>query len=570
MKKIIASLSLLGLGFAAHAQAPQHEWTRNFGSNLNTIGTAVAVDNLGDVISVGTFDGTADFDPSNLSTAMLSSAGKEDIFITKMNSKGEYLWSKRIGGTGIDLVHHMKLDGAGNIFIVGSFEDNVDFDPGTGTSNLKADGGSDAYLAKYDINGNLLWAKRFGGAEDDKSIGLTISGLDLVITGFFKDTINFDAAKASAKHTSKGLADIFIAKFDLVGNYQWSHAIGGVSDEEGKSVAIDNSNNILVAGYFNGSVDFDPSASSYYKAATGGRDAYIVKFDKDGAFKWAQSFGGGGYEGVQTILADSSNQIISVGFFTSITDFDNSPTSVYLDPGSSASIFIQKIDSNGNFLWVKGFNGNQHLYSQVAALDHLGNIYLTGYFNTSINFGTGSGMSTLSSSGFEDIFIVKLYPSGNYAAASKIGGTSYESGYSLFMDKTGAMYAIGKFKGTVDFDPGVNIANTASSSAAISDAYVVKWKNFPSAIGTFNNIVPNTVKIYPNPCTAQCTIEMTTQQSANFSIRLKNLLGQIVLVQNIDAPKSTINTASLVTGIYWLEVFSGQQSLGVQKLQIIK
>ncbi|MCC6186811.1 MAG: SBBP repeat-containing protein, partial [Chitinophagaceae bacterium] len=162
MKKIPLSIGLVSLFLSTKAQ--KFEWASNMGGSLSTIGTSIAVDNLNNVYTVGTFNGIADLDPSNLVIANVTANGGEDIFITKFNSKGEYIWGKSIGGTGTDLAHHIKLDAAGNPYIIGSYEGAVDFDPSTsGTTTLTANGSSDIFVMKMYVNVNLQWSKYFGG-----------------------------------------------------------------------------------------------------------------------------------------------------------------------------------------------------------------------------------------------------------------------------------------------------------------------------------------------------------------------------------------------------------------------
>jgi len=568
MKKTLLSFSLLGCTLLAQAQTPKYEWARNMGGSLNTVGASVAVDNLGNVYTAGTYDGTSDFDPNNLSTAFLTSNGKEDIFITKFNSAGEFIWAKSIGGSGTDLVHQLKLDGAGSPYLIGSYEATVDFDPNTsGTQNLTAEGAADIFVVKLDVMGNYLWAKSFGGATDDKGIALDIKGPDLVITGYFTDTINFNPSLPAAKHSCKGGADVFITKLTLSGAYVWSKSIGGVSDEEGKSINLDNRGNLLVAGFFNGSVDFDPNLGTYFRAADAARDAYVLKLTKDGAFDWVKILGGKGFDGAQTVLTDSSNSIYTVGYFTSLVDFDPSPGDAILNPGTSSSIFIQKMDSAGNYKWAKGFNASITGYSQSAALDYLGNIYLTGYFIAPIDFGVGSGISNLNAVGFEDAFIIKMYPSGKYASVNKIGGTKYENGFSLIMGSTGEMYGTGLFSGTVDFDAGTNVANVAASPAGVSDAFVFKWSNFPSSIRETGIKNEELISIFPNPNQGSFTIQLL-ENKPKATFEIANALGQIIYQQNKFGNSNSINLTAVPSGLYIIRLLEEDKVIATKKIMI--
>jgi hypothetical protein len=569
MKKTLLSISLLGCALITNSQTPKYEWAKNMGGSLNTIGNSIAVDNLGNIYTAGSFDGVADFDPSNLSTANLTSAGKEDIFITKFNNKGEFIWAKQIGSTGADLVHHLKLDGAGNPYITGSFEGTVDFDPNAAVNTISAIGSADIFVAKLDINGNFVWAKNFGGPQEDKGIALDIQGTSIVCTGYYRDTINFDNTLTTAKHSSKGSADVYIAKFDLLGNYLWSKAIGGSSDEEGKSVSIDKSGNVLVTGFFNGSVDFDPSSSDYYRAADAARDIYILKLDKNGLFKYVKVVGGKGFDGGQTILTDAVNNIYTVGYFSNNVDFDPGVGDAYISSGTASSIFIQKLDSNGLFQWAKNFNASITAYSQSAALDPLGNIYVIGYFNTLINFGTGSGLASLTSTGLDDIFVVKMLPSGKYASANKISGVKYENGFSLTMNSASEMFATGQFSGTTDFDPSVNIANLAASTGGISNAFVVKWSNFPTT-NIHQEIVTDRklLNIFPNP--NQGTFNINLGEAYNeASVEIKNTLGQTLYTLNNLKAENNIRLEGLSTGLYFVTLLLEGRPISSKTISVL-
>lgn len=559
MKKTLLSLGLASLFVGAKAQ--KFEWASNMGGSLSTVGTSIAVDNLNNVYTVGTFNGVTDLDPSNLAFVNVTSVGNEDIFITKFNSKGEYVWGKSIGGTGSDLAHHLKLDAAGNLYIIGSYEGSVDFDPSaSGTNTLTAKGSSDMFIMKMDVNGNLQWAKSFGGNLEDKGIALTIQGSEILATGYFKDSIQFDASVATSLHVSLGGADVCMVKLDLSGNYLWSGAIGGISDEEGKSVSIDKSGNMYIAGFFNGSVNFNPSGS-YYLAAKAGRDAFLIKLDKNGAFLWAKITGGNGFDGAQTVIVDAVKNIYTIGYFSGFVDFDPSSSDAFLNSGASSAVFVQKLDSNGQYQWAKSFNATLTSYSQSATIDIPGNIYLTGYFSSPIDFGTGSGLPTLNSSGFDDAFIMKIYPSGKYASVGKISGTKYENGFAITMDNKNDLYATGQFSGTTDFDPGATIANLAASPSGISDAFVTKWSNFPSSIEEQENIHHQQFRISPNPANKQITISLF-ENTTNSSIVIYNSTGQQVYYSPKASAKNIVDVQHFASGFYFVQIMQDGQPIG--------
>jgi hypothetical protein len=137
------------------------------GGNLNI--QNIKIDASGNRYVVGNFSATADFDPS-AGTANLTSAGGSDIFIAKYNSSGDYVWAKRIGGTGADQGNSLTLDGSGNVFLTGYFAGTVDFDPSASTANLISAGGNDIFIAKYNSSGDYVWANGIGGTGIDRGL----------------------------------------------------------------------------------------------------------------------------------------------------------------------------------------------------------------------------------------------------------------------------------------------------------------------------------------------------------------------------------------------------------------
>ncbi len=122
-------------------------------------------------------------------------------------------WVNSVGGEGFDAVNTIAVDNEGNVYTTGSFNDTVDFDPGTGVYILSAIGESDIFIQKLDANGNFLWAKSFGGKGSDESNSISVDAAgNICITGVFSDTVDFDFGKYKVKLTDVGDSDIFILK----------------------------------------------------------------------------------------------------------------------------------------------------------------------------------------------------------------------------------------------------------------------------------------------------------------------------------------------------------------------
>src|SRR5262249_25516325 len=154
---------------------------------------------------------------------------------------------------------------AGNVYVTGYFQGTVDFDPSGGTANLTSAGGYDAFVAKYDANGNFVWADRFGGNSSVKDLGLGIfwDGAELCTTGQFGGTVDCAPSPGGTTNlTSAGMADAFVVKLNGNGDLVWARRLGGPGNDQGAAVTVDGAGDVLTTGHFSGKADFDPGASA--------------------------------------------------------------------------------------------------------------------------------------------------------------------------------------------------------------------------------------------------------------------------------------------------------------------
>jgi len=230
--------------WATNAPAQIHHWSQRFGSTGNDQGRGIAADALGDVLVAGHFTNTVDFGGGDL-----VSAGGGDIFVAKYDAAGVHQWSQRFGSTGDDTARAAAVDGSGNVLVTGFFVDTVDF----GGGDLVSAGGWDIFVAKYDAAGVHQWSQRFGSAADDLGVAVAVDGSgNVVLTGNFQGTADFGGGDL----VSAGEQDIFVAKYNSAGVHQWSQRFGSVTTDFGQGVAGEGSGNVLVTGYFSGTVDF--------------------------------------------------------------------------------------------------------------------------------------------------------------------------------------------------------------------------------------------------------------------------------------------------------------------------
>ncbi len=307
---------------------------------------AVSTDQSGNVYTTGGFWALADFDPG-VNVSNLTPSGANDVFLSKLDSDGNFIWVKKIGGTGGDWGSAVSIDQNNNIYLAGGFTGTVDFDPGAGVTNLVASGGSDFFISKLDSVGNFVWAKKMGGATDEWGNGpieIDSEG-NVYTTGSFYGTVDFDPGAGVTNLTSAGNIDFFISKLDSLGNFVWAKRIGGTG-ADWASLKINLDDEIYLSGAFYSTVDFDPGIDLFNLVSAGNSDIFICKLDLAGNFVWAKKIGGSGDDWANYIVFDSSSNIFMAGAFASTVDFDSGSNATNLVSSGSNDAFIMKLGSD--------------------------------------------------------------------------------------------------------------------------------------------------------------------------------------------------------------------------------
>lgn len=239
---------------------------------------SIALDASGNIHTTGYFQSTVDFDPGPGTFYLTGS--NYDVYISKLNASGNFVWAKQIGSTNDDYGNSVVIDDNGNVFTTGHFDGTVDFDPGPGTYNLTDFGSSDIFISKLDASGNFIWAKQLGGTsgESGESIALDDGG-NIYTTGRFYGTADFDPGTGTYNLTSFGDYDVFISILNASGNFLTAIQLGGSSTDYGESIAVDPDGNVYTTGIFNGTADFDPGTGVYDLTSYGNNDIFISKLE---------------------------------------------------------------------------------------------------------------------------------------------------------------------------------------------------------------------------------------------------------------------------------------------------
>jgi len=347
----------------------------------------------------------------------------------------------------------IAVGNAGSVYLAGTLFDTLDADPGPGTELVVASG---AYLlAKYSKTGEYVWAFSppvTGGIEIQEIV--VDQDEYLYVTGWFNDTVDIDHSANVVELISEGNIDMFIAKYDSLGNLVWANSIGSLGFEKSFSISVDNVGYLAITGTFDGPLDFDPSSDTAM-VGTWGSAIFLAKYDTSGNYIWAHALEGNAIiQAGNTILFDGQKNIIVSGKFNSTLDFDFTPDTVELSAGGFGpwNCYLAKYDGNANLLWAVRIGENGFCIGLSVIVDSLDNIYLIGTSSASADFDPSLD-TVLASSSFEGgMFLAKYSVNGDFLWVNGIGGNTSQNGRPIALDKQGRVYVTGSFEDTIDFD----------------------------------------------------------------------------------------------------------------------
>ncbi|HEY9046442.1 MAG TPA: SBBP repeat-containing protein [Ohtaekwangia sp.] len=380
------------------------------------------------------------------------------------------------GGVGNDgpPSHPMVMDDSGNVYITGSFEETAAF----GNTTLTALNTQDIFLVKYNAEGNVVWVKQGAGTSTDMAYSIARDAQNnIYITGMFHESITFD----NVKLTAVGLTDTFIAKYTSAGELVWVKRDGGGADglnkSRGRSITLDTSGNIYIAGTFVGNVVFGTTRLSadsrfYY-------NMYIAKYNPAGVLQWVTQATGN--SSGESIAVDQSGSIYVTGSFGGTVAWGNTTLASIGEEGEE-DIFLAKYTTEGKLLWVKSYGGKGFSVAYVVALDAAGDPYITGFFQDVVAFGA---TKLKSGAPMFDMFVMKCDKNGEAQWAHQAGTEAM--GYDLFIDD-GNIYLTGSLQGTAII--GSATLNTSGHPNVLVACYTaagdVKWAQI--AGGTASSI----------------------------------------------------------------------------------
>ena len=464
-----------------NSQTYGYDWIKQSSGSLIDNITCSETDVNGNLYYAGNFQGTIDLNPDAGTQSVTSAAGL-DNFIIKLNASGDFIWGKVLAGTGNSRLNDITISSAGNVYVVGSFDGQLDLDPGSGTS-INTHGGSGLYstfIAQLDANGLFSWGNKLAAGPNTTDFvdAYTIdcdASSNIYIGGTFSGESDFDFG--SGVQTIQALnsgTKAFFVKYTSTGTYVNKKAYGSSANSNLKAqisnLKVDiTSSTVAVLGYVSNQV----SGTSTHKGA---KDVFVEKLDLNLTPIWNKQFGGALDDEGSAIDILTSGDVIIGGTFQSVADFDPSNTTNFnLTTTTGTDVFVCKLNTTGAFVWAKQI-GDITVSDNCKALKVVADsVFISGSFQGTCDFDPNTISNvTRTSLGQYDAYLLKLDPTGNFVRVYTYGSTTVTSDEELrdFEIEIDGAYLLGNFSGIVDFDHTPTVRNTTSNGNSL-DGFVL-------------------------------------------------------------------------------------------------
>ena len=532
---------------------PSLDWVTYYGGNgsgsVDEASFSTSTDPSGNVYIAGRTSSTINIASGGHQNSF--SAGY-DAFLVKFNSSGVRLWATYYGGANWDSGYSCTTDAQGNVYLAGATAGSAGAIASGGHQNTHGGGSNDAYLAKFNSNGQRIWATYYGGAGDDYALHCKVDYAgNIYLVGATAST----TAIASNGHQNTyggGTYDPFLVKFDENGVRQWATYYGGngggVVDEIGYSCATDQNGNVYLAGRTNSQIGI--SSNGYQNSLGGGYDGFLVKFNASGQRQWATYYGGFNWESAYSCATDASGNIYLAGATAGSAGAIASGGHQNTHGGGTNDAYLVKFDSNGLRKWATYYGGSADDYATYAVTDVSGNIYIAGNAASSNNIASGGHQNTYGGGNY-DAFLARFDSNGTRLDATYFGGLGDDRGHGCDIDAFGNLYITGQTSST-NLSSGGHQNNYGGGTF---DGYLTKYNVIFLGIEASKN--PLDARLYPNPTRDIANLELFLEAPADIEIILYNQLGQEISSQKysqLSEIKHQFDISMLPSNMYWVEI----------------
>jgi len=471
------TLTFLALAIHAIGQIPVYRASGRIAGSGADYGDLIQTDPAGNIYVAGRFTGSCDMDPGS-GIYSLSATGTSDIFIAKYTSTGAFVWAFNLGGTGVERPISFKIDPFGRLYLTGDFSGAFDFDPGAGITVLTPAGSADVYVARYTTDGNFISAFSFGGpnVEYAESIAFFSNG-DFALGGeFASPSIDIDPGSgtvllSNANPTSTSY-DPFLARFDSSGTLVWAFNLPGGGSDQLKSVAVDQSGDVVAGGYFSLTMTPDPVGGATL-TSVGLADCFIAHFDGGGNYLNAWSFGGNGTDNLSAINCNNGT-IYSTGIFNGAADLAPGPDTALFSSRGLADVFLNAINFSGTVLFAGSIGGGGSDNSFNLLTTAVGDVIVSGSFVDSADFDLSASTQTVNTYGNRDGFYAKYSPSGSLKWTLKVGSADIDYARGMALSSANELWCTGYYGAANLYVDPLNLATTLSNVGS-NDGYFARY-----------------------------------------------------------------------------------------------
>lgn len=465
----------LSLHISSQAQTGllQVAWANSIGGSGDDHGNRLVADSMGNVYVAGTFEKSITTPVENKT---IISKGGRDIFLCKYNSVGKMIAIVALGGEGDDAVNAIHCDTKGNIYVAGYFEKELIIDEPSKKTHF-SNGGQDMYYAVFDNTLQYITSHSFGGIMDDEilNISTALTG-DILISGYYQNTINMASSQSAVTLSAKGFSDMFFATYTLNGICKYAKSLNLVTFSRAVKTTFDKKDNIVISGIFEGTTDFDAGAAKYIMTSNRGRrDIFIAKYSNDGNFLRAHQIGGPDVEMIYDLKINNNNETIVCGYFQATVNFDLKGGNSVLTAINQQDGFVASYDENSNIIFAQHFSATAGANPYHLGIDSKDNIYLLGSFLGKGEFYTKqNNTNEIISHGNADVFVAKYTPMGEFKYAMNFGGNDNEAAQYIYTGSNNLLYVTGDFELICTFAAGQKEILLQSSGK--KDAFVLTLK----------------------------------------------------------------------------------------------
>jgi len=389
-------------------------------------------------------------------------------------------WQWATGPAGQSTVISTCTDANGNAYITGHYMGHLLFGADSITDNIGPY--QDVFIAKYDPSGNALWAKNGNGYADAFGISADANGNVYMVGNFYNATITFANNVLINPNPGAQVSNIFLVKYDSLGNLLWAKNLGGINNDEALGISTDANGNVYITGNFTGD---SLSINNITLQHLGSNDVFVAKFNSSGVAQWIKSIGSPFIDGAAAVCTDIKGNIFITGYFEGANLFLGNTTNYIASP-YSYNIFITKYDSSGNMRWTQYAGGNYGNGSTGISADALGNVYVTGYYSDSLAFGN----SNITGMGYQNIFTAKYDTSGALLWAKSAGGRVIDQANGIITDLDGNSYITGYFQSDTAIFGNNQLLNGTGNQFTFIAKYDASGNNLWALApgGTSNNV----------------------------------------------------------------------------------